>query len=104
MAVDAVAYVLSEKKSDDHGMSDVTGTIPVLPAGWSDLNEIREEVGERGVSGGAANRQHSDCHAHQVISYCKFMLIIIIWNHSDKLSIRRVQEVLPRLLRVRGIH
>ncbi len=38
---DAVAYVLSGKKLGDHGMADVLDTIPVLPAGWTDLAEIR---------------------------------------------------------------
>jgi hypothetical protein len=30
---DEVAYVLSGKKLVDHGMTDVVGTIPVLPGG-----------------------------------------------------------------------
>jgi len=45
---DAVAYVLSGKKLGDHGMADVLGTIPVLPAGWTDLAEIRL-LGQRWV-------------------------------------------------------
>ena len=43
-----VAYVLSGKKLGDHGMADVLGTIPVLPAGWTDLAEIRL-LGQRWV-------------------------------------------------------
>jgi hypothetical protein len=45
---DAVAYVLSGKKLGDHGMSDVLGTIPVSPGGWTDSAEIRA-VGKRWV-------------------------------------------------------
>lgn len=38
---DRVASVLSGQRVGDHGMADVLGTIPVLPAGWTDLAEIR---------------------------------------------------------------
>ena len=38
---DSVAYVLSGQRVGDHGMTDVLGAIPVLPAGWTDLAEIR---------------------------------------------------------------
>lgn len=43
---DSVAYVLSGRRLDDHGMSEVVGTIPVSPGGWTDLAEIRG-VGRR---------------------------------------------------------
>ena len=43
---DSVAYVLSGQRLGDHGMSEVLGTIPVLPAGWTDLAEIRQ-LGQR---------------------------------------------------------
>lgn len=43
---DRVVYVLSGQRVGDHGMVDVLGTIPVLPAGWTDLAEIRG-AGER---------------------------------------------------------
>jgi hypothetical protein len=39
---DPVAYVLSGRRVGDHGMHDVLDTIQVLPAGWSDLAEIRQ--------------------------------------------------------------
>jgi len=45
---DAVAYVLSGKKLGDHGMAEVLGTIPVSPAGWTDLAEVRA-LGRRWV-------------------------------------------------------
>lgn len=45
---DPVAYVLSGHRVGDHGMSDVLGTIPVLPAGWTDLADIRA-LGRRWV-------------------------------------------------------
>lgn len=48
---DALAYVLSGKKLGDHGMADVLGTIPVLPAGWTDLTEVRV-LGRRWVRQG----------------------------------------------------
>jgi hypothetical protein len=38
---DPVAYVLSGQRVDDQAVTDVLGTIPVLPAGWTDLAEIR---------------------------------------------------------------
>ncbi len=38
---DRVAYVLSGQRVGDHAMTDVLGIIPVLPAGWTDLAEIR---------------------------------------------------------------
>ena len=37
-----MAYVLSGEKLGDHGMSDVLGTVPVLPVGWTDLAEVRQ--------------------------------------------------------------
>lgn len=37
-----VAYVLSGKKLGDHGIANVQDTIPVLPAGWTDLAEVRK--------------------------------------------------------------
>ncbi len=45
---DAVAYVLEGQRVGDHGMTDVVDTIPVLPAGWTDLGEIRA-LGQRWV-------------------------------------------------------
>ncbi len=38
---DRVAYVLDGQRIGDHGMADILDTIPVLPAGWTDLAEIR---------------------------------------------------------------
>lgn len=38
---DPVAYVLSGNQVGNHSMSGVLGTIRVLPAGWTDLAEIR---------------------------------------------------------------
>lgn len=43
---DQVAYVLSGQRLGDHGMAEVLGTIPVLPAGWTDLAELRT-LGQR---------------------------------------------------------
>jgi hypothetical protein len=43
---DRMAYVLSGRRLGDHGMTEVLGTIPVLPAGWSDLAELRT-LGQR---------------------------------------------------------
>lgn len=37
---DRVAYVLSGQRVGDQGMTDVLDTIPVLPAGWTDLAKI----------------------------------------------------------------
>jgi hypothetical protein len=51
---EAVAYVLDGKQIGDHGMSEVLDTIPVLPAGWTDLAEIR--LLRRG--GGSAQEIH----------------------------------------------
>lgn len=48
---DSVAYVLSGQRVGDHGMADVLGTIPVLPAGWTDLAEVRA-LGRRWVRAG----------------------------------------------------
>jgi hypothetical protein len=50
---DLVAYVLSGQRVGDHGMSEVLGTISVLPAGWTDLVEIRQ-LGQRWVRGRSA--------------------------------------------------
>ncbi len=47
---DQVAYVLSGQRVGDHGMADVLGTIPVPPAGWTDLAEIRR-LGQRWTRG-----------------------------------------------------
>ena len=47
---DSVAYVLSGQRVGDHGMADVLATISVLPAGWTDLMEIRT-LGQRWVRG-----------------------------------------------------
>jgi hypothetical protein len=47
---DRVAYVLSGQRVGDHGMTDILGTIPVLPAGWTDLAEIRG-LGQRWMRG-----------------------------------------------------
>lgn len=38
---DAVAYVLNGKRFFDHGTSELLGTIPVVPTGWTDLAEVR---------------------------------------------------------------
>lgn len=43
-----VAYVLSGHRLGDHGMAEVLGTIPVLPAGWTDLAELRT-LGQRWI-------------------------------------------------------
>lgn len=43
---DQVAHVLAAEHAHDHGMAGVVDTIPVLPAGWTDLAEIRQ-VGQR---------------------------------------------------------
>jgi hypothetical protein len=45
---DPVAYVLDGQRIGDHGMADIVGTIPVVPAGWTDLAEI-QLVGQRWV-------------------------------------------------------
>ncbi len=47
---DHVAHVLPGNRTDDHGMSDVLGTIAVSPSGWTDLAEIRQ-VGQRRLRG-----------------------------------------------------
>jgi hypothetical protein len=47
---DRVAYVLDGQRIGDHGMADILGTIPVLPASWTDLAEIRS-LGQRGAQG-----------------------------------------------------
>lgn len=41
-----VASVLEGRRVGDHTMTGMLGTIPVLPAGWTDLAEIRS-VGHR---------------------------------------------------------
>jgi len=38
---ESVAYVLDGKRIGDHGAAGVLDTIPVNPAGWADLSEIR---------------------------------------------------------------
>lgn len=38
---DPVAYVLEGKQVGEHRMTEVLDTIPVSPAGWTDLAEIR---------------------------------------------------------------
>lgn len=43
---DPVAYVLSGKQIGNHTMSNILATIRVLPAGWTDLAEIRS-LGQR---------------------------------------------------------
>jgi hypothetical protein len=45
-----VAYVLRGQRVGDHGMADILGTIPILPAGWTDLAEIRG-LGQRWMRG-----------------------------------------------------
>lgn len=47
---DAVAYVLAGQQVGNHGMTEVTDTIPVLPKGWTDLAEIRV-LGQRWLRG-----------------------------------------------------
>jgi hypothetical protein len=47
---DPLAYVLNGQRVGDHGMTEVLGTIPVLPAGWTDLAEIRA-LGQRWIRG-----------------------------------------------------
>ncbi|MGH3686528.1 MAG: hypothetical protein ACRDRU_24540 [Pseudonocardiaceae bacterium] len=47
---DRVAHVLDGQRIGDHGMADIVGTIPVLPAGWTDLAEIRL-LGQRWARG-----------------------------------------------------
>ena len=47
---DRVAYVLDGRRVGDHGMAEVLDTVPVLPAGWTDLAEIRL-LGQRWVRG-----------------------------------------------------
>lgn len=39
---DSVAYVLEGNRVYEHSAAHVIGTIPVLPAGWTDLAQIRE--------------------------------------------------------------
>jgi hypothetical protein len=46
---DSVASVLAGKRIGDLGMTEVVDTIPVLPAGWTDLAEIRA-LAERWLS------------------------------------------------------
>jgi len=53
---DPVAYVLGGERTGDHGMAGVLDTIPVSPAGWVDLAEIRQ-VGQRW------RRQHRNRHS-----------------------------------------
>lgn len=36
-----MAYVLRGNQVGDHSMADLLGTIPVLPAGWTDVSDIR---------------------------------------------------------------
>ena len=43
---DSVAYVLSGQRLGDHGMTEALSTISVLPAGWTDLAELRT-LGQR---------------------------------------------------------
>jgi hypothetical protein len=43
---DRVAYVLSGKRLHDNGMTELLGTIPVLPVGRTDLAELRT-LGQR---------------------------------------------------------
>jgi hypothetical protein len=38
---DPLAYILPGNKLGDHSTTNVLGTIPVQPAGWTDHNEIR---------------------------------------------------------------
>jgi hypothetical protein len=45
---DPVAYVLAGKQIGEHGMTEVLATVPVLPAGWTDLTEVRQ-LGQRWV-------------------------------------------------------
>lgn len=46
---DPVAYVLTGKRIGEYGMTEMLATIAVLPAGWTDLAEIRS-LGERWLS------------------------------------------------------
>lgn len=43
---DRVAYVLNGKNLSDYSMANVLDTIPVVPTGWTDLNDIRK-LGQR---------------------------------------------------------
>lgn len=43
---DPVAYALRGDQMDNHGMAGVVDTIPVPPAGWTDLVQVRQ-VGQR---------------------------------------------------------
>ena len=43
---DRLAYVLSGHRVGDHGMAEVVDTIPVSPAGWTDLAEL-QALGQR---------------------------------------------------------
>lgn len=43
---DRVAYVLEGRRIGDYTMTGILATIPVLPAGWTDLAEVRS-VGRR---------------------------------------------------------
>lgn len=47
-----VAYVLDGQRVGDHGTAHVLGTIAVLPAGWTDLAEIRA-LGHKWMTGAA---------------------------------------------------
>lgn len=50
---DAVAYILDANQVGEHSNSGVVATIPVLPAGWTDLEDI-QALGERWVQRRAA--------------------------------------------------
>lgn len=50
---DRVAYVLSGQRLGDHGMTEILGTISVLPVGWTDLAELRT-LGQRWMRGRSA--------------------------------------------------
>lgn len=47
------AYVLAGNRIGNHSDTDIVDTIPVLPAGWTDLAEVRG-VGMRWIRGQGA--------------------------------------------------
>lgn len=53
---DPVAYVLGGNQVGNHAMTGVSDTIPVLPAGWTDLAEIRS-IGQRWMQADRGSRQ-----------------------------------------------
>jgi hypothetical protein len=55
---DLVAYVLEGNRVYERSITHVIGTVPVLPAGWTDLAQIRE-LGRRWIRSQHARNHHS---------------------------------------------